>query len=157
MYVARVIVLLTNKKVAASAILSYVDVYDAIERHKWSYELGVGYPNCSCRQFRITQENLKQGIRQWKIFPKSIALNKVDQLAIALNDSREFLWMLNLLMLLFEIGYHDYEGVFRDFLKSRFKFSCLTLSNHRNPLTLPPIAINVKLSKIKLNSYVIPG
>ena len=146
------------KKVAASAILSYVDVYDAIERHKWSYELGVGYPNCSCRQFRITQENLKQGIRQWKIFPKSIALNKVDQLAIALNDSREFFVDAQLINASFlEIGYHDYEGVFRDFLKSRFKFSCLTLSNHRNPLTLPPIAINVKLSKIKLNSYVIPG
>ncbi|KGR14979.1 hypothetical protein MG3_01855 [Candida albicans P78048] len=146
------------KKVAASAILSYVDVYDAIERHKWSYELGVGYPNCSCRQFRITQENLKQGIRQWKIFPKSIALNNVDQLAIALNDSREFFVDAQLINASFlEIGYHDYEGVFRDFLKSRFKFSCLTLSNHRNPLTLPPIAINVKLSKIKLNSYVIPG
>ncbi|KHC38066.1 hypothetical protein MGO_01834 [Candida albicans P76055] len=146
------------KKVAASAILSYVDVYDVIERHKWSYELGVGYPNCSCRQFRITQENLKQGIRQWKIFPKSIALNKVDQLAIALNDSREFFVDAQLINASFlEIGYHDYEGVFRDFLKSRFKFSCLTLSNHRNPLTLPPIAINVKLSKIKLNSYVIPG
>ena len=146
------------KKVAASAILSYVDVYDAIERHKWSYELGVGYPNCSCRQFRITQENLKQGIRQWKIFPKSIALNKVDQLAIALNDSREFFVDAQLINASFlETGYHDYEGVFRDFLKSRFKFSCLTLSNHRNPLTLPPIAINVKLSKIKLNSYVIPG
>ena len=146
------------KKVAASAILSYVDVYDAIERHKWSYELGVGYPNCSCRQFRITQENLKQGIRQWKIFPKSIALNNVDQLAIALNDSREFFVDAQLINASFlEIGYHDYEGVFRDFLKSRFKFSCLTLSNHRNPLTLPPIAINVKLSKIKLNIYVIPG
>ena len=63
--------------------------------------------------------NLKQGIRQWKIFPKSIALNKVDQLAIALNDSREFFVDAQLINASFsEIGYHDYEELISGLLKS---------------------------------------
>ena len=146
------------RKIVASNILSNVNIIDEIRRHKFSDMPGDGYSECVCEQFELTLSNLKQGIRQWNVFPRCVHLNHTNQLENVRDEYPELLVDAQSINGSF-LGNEDQslEELLRGFFTSKFKFDSLTLSYFRNPLTIPPIATNVTLKNVRMNNYVIPG
>lgn len=146
------------QEVVASKILSNVSITDQVERHKWSNELGVGYSKCSCQQFEITLNNLKEGIHQWNVFPSCIQIDNGVQFSRVVTTFPEILIDALSINCSFN-GRNDQtpEVLLRSFLESKIKLDCLSFSNYLNPITIPPVARSIQLLAVSLASYVIPG
>ena len=146
------------RKIVASAILSNIEITKRIARHKPSDVPGDGYSTCSCQRFRITLTNLKEGVRQWSMFPSSIYIHDAFIFETVLDFSPElFMDALSISGCFMNIEHLNIEALLRCFLNSKFMFDSLSLSRSHNPFALPPVATNVKLYHTRLNSFVIPG
>ena len=62
-------------EIAASVILSDVEITEDVERHMWFD----GFRLCQCLRFNIKLDNLKQGIAQWNIYPHTFHMEHVEQ------------------------------------------------------------------------------
>ena len=146
------------RKIVASTILSNIEITKRIARHKPSDVPGDGYSTCSCQRFRITLTNLKEGVRQWSMFPSSIYIHDAFIFETVLDFSPElFMDALSISGCFMNIEHLNIEALLRCFLNSKFMFDSLSLSRSHNPFALPPVATNVKLYHTRLNSFVIPG
>ena len=146
------------RKIVASTILSNIEITKRIARHKPSDVPGDGYSTCSCQRFRITLTNLKEGVRQWSMFPSSIYIHDAFIFETVLDFSPElFMDALSISGCFMNIEHLNIEALLRCFLNSKFMFDSLSLSRSHNPFALPPVATNVNLYHTRLNSFVIPG
>lgn len=146
------------RKIVASTILSNIEITKRIARHKPSDVPGDGYSTCSCQRFRITLTNLKEGVRQWSMFPSSIYIHDAFIFETVLDFSPElFMDALSIGGCFMNIEHLNIEALLRCFLNSKFMFDSLSLSRSHNPFALPPVATNVNLYHTRLNSFVIPG
>ena len=146
------------RTIVASKILSNVIITDKVERHKWSYELGVGYSKCSCQQFKVSLTNLKEGVRQWSVFPKLIHIDREAQFVRVVTTFPELLMDA----LSINCCFNGKDVLFLDkllmtLLNSKIKLDSLSLSNFPNLGTIYPVVADIQLLDVTLSNYVIPG
>lgn len=62
-----------------------------IDRHPSKDESSTGHSDCDCSQVQMTPKSLKQGMEQWKIFPKVIHLDDIFSFSFAHENFPEVL------------------------------------------------------------------
>ena len=119
-----------------------------------SYE---GFDFCDCDHLDIKVNNLKQGIRQWNIFPKSISIDSEVELSDVVNTFPEILMDALSIKCYFDWNAiwtrKTYYGYFRG-SKSGLTTSIFLIHHiHSKYLLLPHISLHCS----SLTDYAIPN
>lgn len=146
------------RRAVAACILSDVKICSFPSRHFKCYYSPDSCGECAIGPISIKLSNLKTGIRQWKIYPKSVHLTSLNTLK-SIKDT----YPLLIAKAQFINGAFDFQesADHKILVDSGAKFEYLTLNNFddyltENPETLPSsikhlelIGTNVKSFKIK--------
>lgn len=147
------------REIVATEILTNVYIRKRIFRHRDDLEVSYeGFDFCDCDHLDIKVNNLKQGIRQWNIFPKSISIDSEVELSDVVNTFPEILmdalsikcyfdWKCNL----------DQENLLRLFSRFKIRLDNFHFSHSSYPFKIPPIATHISLHCSSLTDYAIPN
>ncbi|KGR16346.1 hypothetical protein MG3_01071 [Candida albicans P78048] len=146
------------REVVAFTILSNVNITYSMERQRWKGEPWPGYIETNYHRFDIKLNNLKKGISQWNIYPKSIHMDGSDQLEQVLETFPELLTKASDINGAFT-GFkdRDLKVVLKFLIDSKIKFNSLSLSGFSNLIAFHPTVTNFSLSYNTLIRYEIPG
>lgn len=142
------------REIAASVILSDVEITEDVERHMWFD----GFRLCQCLRFNIKLDNLKQGIAQWNIYPHTFHMEHVEQFERVLDTLPKLITAaLSINGTFYGKEGLDSKAMLNFFLDSNIMFDSIELLKFEDTLTLPSIARNVALHRTALDSYTIYG
>ena len=142
------------REIAASVILSDVEITEDVERHMWFD----GFRLCQCLRFNIKLDNLKQGIAQWNIYPHTFHMEHVEQFERVLDTFPKLITAaLSINGTFYGKEGLDSKAMLNFFLDSNIMFDSIELLKFEDTLTLPSIARNVALHRTALDSYTIYG
>lgn len=146
------------RRIVASAILSDVHITKNVRRHKKRFSMGIGYLICDCKQLEIEFGNLKQGIAQYGIYPKTMYIQDTEQFEAILDALPELLMAALSINGRFHMkGLLDSNAFLKLLLNSKVKFDFLQLISFQSIDKFPPVATSIRLIDHELSSYEIPG
>lgn len=145
------------REVVAFTILSNVNITYSMERQRWKGEPYPGYIERNYHRFDIKLNNLKKGISQWNIYPKSIHMDGSDQLEQVLETFPELLTKaLDINGAFTGFKDRDLKVVLKFLIDSKIKFNSLSLSGFSNLIAFHPTVTNFLLLYNTLIRYEIP-
>lgn len=147
------------RRAVAACILSDVKICYFVSRHSKNYHSPDSCGECAIGPISIKLSNLKTGIRQWKIYPKSIHLTSLNTLK-SIKDT----YPLLIAKAQFINGTFDFQepADHKILVDSGAEFECLTLNNFddyliENPETLPSSIKYLELIGTNVKSFKIEG
>lgn len=146
------------RKIVASAILLDVEITEHVKRHERSNEPGVGFSKCDCDHMTFQPECLKQGVNQWKIFPRIIHLKYFFAFKLTYKIFPEVLYKaLKVNATFFGYDSFDPDSDLKHFAESKVKFDSLTLQSCEHVSELPTVVTSLELDETILDNYEIDG